>query len=197
MSSSAPLSGARPEPCVLAGSPTGPVDFGKCAGGGRSELLLATHVTVERAGDHPKTRAQCAHGQRLDALLGDHRECLVHHALPGERAAELPIGFRSVERSFSARDFGGEPDWDTLVLSGNDLATQRAIARARADSFRRPDLGRRLAALFVEAGLELQGLHVIAFPFRDLAVAESILMLSGAVEIVGTDAARAWCGQRY
>src|SRR5437763_12637077 len=49
-----------------------------------------------------------------------------------------------------------EPDWDTLVLSGDDLATQRAIARV--DSFRHPDIGRRLAALFVEAGLELRGL---------------------------------------
>jgi SAM-dependent methyltransferase len=85
-----------------------------------------------------------------------------------------------------------EPDWDTLVLSGDDLATQRAIARARADSFRHPDIGRRLAALFMEAGLELRGLHAIAYPFRELAVAESILMLSGAVEIVGTDAAWAW-----
>ena len=83
-----------------------------------------------------------------------------------------------------------EPDWDTLVLSADDLATQRAIARA--DSFRHPDIGRRLAALFMKAGLELRGLHAIAYPFRDLAVAESILMLSGAVEIVGTDAAWAW-----
>ena len=85
-----------------------------------------------------------------------------------------------------------EPDWDTLVLSGDDLATQRAIARVRADSFRHPDIGRRLAALFVEAGLELRDLHAITYPFRDLAVAESILLLSGAVQIVGTDAAWAW-----
>ena len=44
----------------------------------------------------------------------------------------------------------------------------------------------------MEAGLELQGLHAIAYAFRDLAVAESVLGLSGAVEIVGTDAAQVW-----
>jgi hypothetical protein len=78
------------------------------------------------------------------------------------------------------------------VLSGDDLATQRAIARVRADSFRHPDVGRRLAALFMDAGLELRGLHAIAYLLCDLVVAESILLLSGAVEIVGTDAAWAW-----
>src|SRR5581483_4686274 len=61
------------------------------------ELFLTPDVAIQRAGDHPETRGQGAHGQRFDALLGYQRECLGHHALPGERAADLLIGFWGVE----------------------------------------------------------------------------------------------------
>jgi hypothetical protein len=53
------------------------------------ELLLVAHVAVERPGDHSEARGQVTHGQRLDALLGDDRERLGHHALAGERRAAL------------------------------------------------------------------------------------------------------------
>src|SRR2546421_9738128 len=67
------------------------------------ELLFALYVAVQGAGDHPETRGQGAHGQRFDTLLGNQRECLGHHALPGECAADLLIGFRGVEPQRAGR----------------------------------------------------------------------------------------------
>jgi hypothetical protein len=67
------------------------------------ELLLTPDVAIQRAGDHPETRGQGAHGQRFDALLGDQGERLGHHALPSERAAQLLIGVRGVEPQRAGR----------------------------------------------------------------------------------------------
>jgi len=61
------------------------------------ELLLVAHVAVERAGDHPEARGQGAHGERLDAVLGDDGERLGDHALAGERGAALRVGEGGVE----------------------------------------------------------------------------------------------------
>jgi hypothetical protein len=59
------------------------------------ELLLVADVVVERAGDDPQARGQAAHGQGLDALLGDDRERLGDHLLAGELgAAVLVVGGR-------------------------------------------------------------------------------------------------------
>jgi hypothetical protein len=48
------------------------------------ELLFVADVVVERAGDDAQARGQGAHGQGLDAVLGDDRQRLSHHALAGE-----------------------------------------------------------------------------------------------------------------
>jgi hypothetical protein len=48
------------------------------------ELLLVADVMVERAGDNPQARGQGAHGQRLDAVLGDDGERLGDDTLAGE-----------------------------------------------------------------------------------------------------------------
>jgi hypothetical protein len=59
------------------------------------ELFLVAHVVVERAWDHSQAGGQAAHGQRLDALLGDDRQRLGHHALAGELGtAVLVVGGR-------------------------------------------------------------------------------------------------------
>src|SRR6266508_3768286 len=55
------------------------------------ELLLAAHVAVERARDHPEAGGQVAHGQRLDALFGDDRQGLGEHALARERLASVLV----------------------------------------------------------------------------------------------------------
>jgi hypothetical protein len=61
------------------------------------ELFFAPYVAVQGAGDHPEACGQGAHGQRFDAVLGDQRECLGHHTVPGQRVAELLIGVGWVE----------------------------------------------------------------------------------------------------
>jgi hypothetical protein len=58
------------------------------------ELLFVADVVVERAGDYAQARGQAAHGEGLDALLGDDREDLGDHLLAGELgAAVLVVGW--------------------------------------------------------------------------------------------------------
>jgi hypothetical protein len=56
------------------------------------ELLLVADVAVERAGDDPEAGGQGAHGQRLDAVVGDDREGLGDHAPAGEWGAAVVVG---------------------------------------------------------------------------------------------------------
>jgi hypothetical protein len=57
------------------------------------ELLFVAHVMVEGAGDDPQAGGQAAHGERLDAVLGDDRQRLGDHPLAGEPgAAVLVVG---------------------------------------------------------------------------------------------------------
>jgi hypothetical protein len=96
---------SRPRQCVVDLA----VDLGEDAVNDQVlELLLVTYVAVERAGDHSKARGQGAHSECFEALLGDQRECLGHHALPSERAAQLLIGARSAKPQ-RTRHFGVTP----------------------------------------------------------------------------------------
>jgi hypothetical protein len=57
------------------------------------ELLLAADVAVDRGGDNSQAGGQAAHGQGMDAVLGDHRQRLGDHPLTGEPgAAVLVVG---------------------------------------------------------------------------------------------------------
>jgi hypothetical protein len=56
------------------------------------ELLLVADVVVQGAGDHPQARGQAAHGQGLDAVLGDDRQRLGDHALAGELGTAVLVG---------------------------------------------------------------------------------------------------------
>jgi hypothetical protein len=80
------------------------------------QLLLTTHVAVKRTGDNAQTRAQGAHGQHLNAFLGDQDEGLSHHPLPGQRPAHPLIGLRSVEPQ-RARHCGVDEAWGAGVCS--------------------------------------------------------------------------------
>jgi SAM-dependent methyltransferase len=163
---------------------------GRAVGVDLSEDLLAQAVRRTPTGSCAEFVSADAHALPFtDGMFGGARveRALQHMDDPAAVVREMSRVVRAGGRVVAL-----EPDWDTLVLSGDDLATQRAIARARADSIRRPDVGRRLAALFVEAGVELHRLHAVSYAFRDLEVAESVLGLCGAVEIVGTDAAQVW-----
>ena len=55
------------------------------------ELLFVAEVVVEGAGDDPQAGGQAAHGQGLDAVLGDDRQRLGDHALAGELGAAVGV----------------------------------------------------------------------------------------------------------
>jgi len=61
------------------------------------ELLLVADVVVQRPGDHPQAGGQAAHGQGLDAVLGDDRQRLGDHALAGELGAAVLVVHGGVE----------------------------------------------------------------------------------------------------
>lgn len=90
------------------------------------------------------------------------------------------------------RIVGMEPDWDTIVVSSNDLKTTRAVVRACADRIRHPDAGRRLPEWFVRAGIDVQRVDALASPIRSLEVVEHVFDLFTAAERLGTPIAQAW-----
>jgi hypothetical protein len=55
------------------------------------ELLLVADMMVERAGDDPEAGGQAAHGEGLDAILGDDREGLGDHPLSRELMAPVLV----------------------------------------------------------------------------------------------------------
>jgi hypothetical protein len=55
------------------------------------KLLFVADMVVDRAGDDPKTAGQAAHGQGLDAVLGDDRQRLGDHPLAGEPGTTVLI----------------------------------------------------------------------------------------------------------
>jgi SAM-dependent methyltransferase len=57
-----------------------------------------------------------------------------------------------------------EPDFDAIMIDSEDLAIARAVRNALTSGLRHPDMGRRLARLLVDAGLELADVTVRAGP---------------------------------
>jgi hypothetical protein len=55
------------------------------------ELLFVANVMVDGAGDDPQAGSQAAHGEGLDAVLGDHRQRLGDDPLGGELGAAVGI----------------------------------------------------------------------------------------------------------
>lgn len=91
-----------------------------------------------------------------------------------------------------------EPDWGTLFVDDDDVATSDAFAGFMASQVRNPLLGRQLARRAVEAGFEVRTVEASVMMFRDVDSAEQILGLrrntvravqSGAMD---SSAARHW-----
>jgi hypothetical protein len=61
------------------------------------ELLLVADVVVEGAGDHAQAGGQAAHGQGLDAVFGDDRQCFGDDPLAGELGAAVGVVAGRVE----------------------------------------------------------------------------------------------------
>jgi len=92
-----------------------------------------------------------------------------------------------------------DPDWDTLVIDDPDTETSRAYGSFVATHVvRNGGIGRALARLAVEAGLEVRSVIASPVVFTDFATGDPILQLarvmSRAVESGAVDpqAARQW-----
>ena len=85
-----------------------------------------------------------------------------------------------------------EPDWDTLIIDSDDLATARRVARAQADAIRHPDIGRRLLGLATAAGLELVDVAWTTVPITDVRLAGDLFRLKAAVDALGDATASTW-----
>lgn len=70
-----------------------------------------------------------------------------------------------------------EPDWETLVVDGTDRAVTRRILNHRCDRVRNGWIGRRLAALFRDAGLGHVGIAAETLNVTDLALADALYEL--------------------
>lgn len=79
-----------------------------------------------------------------------------------------------------------EPDWDTLVIDDQDLATSRTYARFVAERVvRNGAIGRQLIRLLVGAGFAVHHANATMVVFRDFNAAEPVLRLHSVCE-------RAW-----
>lgn len=70
-----------------------------------------------------------------------------------------------------------EPDWETLAVADEDGDTSRRFARFLASRFRNATIGRDLARLCADAGLQVRSVEPIAVLFRDFGTADQILGL--------------------
>jgi hypothetical protein len=86
-------------------------------------LLLVADVVAKRAGDDPQARGQGAHGQRLDAVLGDDGEHLGDHGSRvswGRRSWSLMGALNHSERDLPS--VAGSPDVAVARLLGGGVA---------------------------------------------------------------------------
>lgn len=88
-----------------------------------------------------------------------------------------------------------EPDWDTIAVSGGDLALTRGVLRACADAVRHPDAGRRLPEWLEVAGVEVERVDALSIPIRSVEVADRVFGLGAAAMTLGPDAAAAFMAE--
>ena len=67
-----------------------------------------------------------------------------------------------------------EPDWDTLAVTDEDVDTSRRFARFLTSPIRNATVGRDLARLCVDAGLQVRSVEPIAVLFREFGTADEI-----------------------
>ena len=97
---------------------------------------------------------------------------LQHVADPAKAVQEVRRALRS------GGLFGmAEPDWDTLAVADEDLATSRQFTRFVANQVRNPTIGRDLSRLCRNAGFGIRSVEPVAVLFRDFDVADQILGL--------------------
>jgi len=105
-------------------------------------------------------------------------ERVLQHLLDPARALAELIRVTRPGRPVVAMD----PDYDTLVVDSPDRMVTREIVRAYSDSVPNGWMGRRLPALFLEAGLREVQVVPVAAVFTDFALASQIFWLAAATE---------------
>lgn len=70
-----------------------------------------------------------------------------------------------------------EPDWDTLTVADEDVATSRAFAGFVAGQVRNATIGRQLPRLAEHAGLRARSVEAVAVVFREFEIADEVLGL--------------------
>lgn len=92
-----------------------------------------------------------------------------------------------------------EPDWETLVATGGDIATLRALKRHKTEfGVANGGIGRDVPQLFRDAGCRDVDVGTGSFGIRDLAQADATLGLSASLEgavaegWISAEAAQAW-----
>jgi ubiquinone/menaquinone biosynthesis C-methylase UbiE len=112
---------------------------------------------------------------------------LQHMSDPGRAVAEIA---RVVRRG--GRVVAGDPDWETLVVSSRDPETTRVVLDEYRATIRNPAVGRAIAGYFIDAGIAIESMEAVAMAIPDGTAATLFFPLQGAVERVGTEAARSW-----
>jgi ubiquinone/menaquinone biosynthesis C-methylase UbiE len=94
---------------------------------------------------------------------------LQHVADPARVVAEMARLARP-----GGRVAAGEPDWETLVIDGSERSLVRRILNFRGDQTRHAWIGRRLPALFRDAGLADIGVSAETLMVSDWALADAM-----------------------
>ena len=85
-----------------------------------------------------------------------------------------------------------EPDWHTLVVSGEDIGTTHAVISDIAAHIRHPGAGRSLPDWCHSARLIIERFEAHATVIRGFALADKLMRLGAAVDRLATAAAEAW-----
>ncbi|HEX5926816.1 MAG TPA: methyltransferase domain-containing protein [Baekduia sp.] len=163
---------------------------GRAIGVDLSEDLLAIARERTPADVHARFIAADAHALPFadnEFAAARVERTLLHVADPARVVREMARVVRVHGRVLAL-----EPDWDTLVVSSDDVETTRAILDQQRASVPHPRVGRTLARYFVDAGIVPARVDAMAVVIRDAKSARALFLLDRAVERVRTDAARRW-----
>lgn len=165
-------------------------DGGLAVGLDLSEALL--NEARFRLGEQPGITFVAADAHAMPFAENDFDCARVERTL--QHAAEPVVVLAEMARVVkpAGRVMAIEPDWHSMVVSGDDIDTTHIVVREIASQIRNSTAGRMLPAWFASAGLTLERIEAVAVPIRSFQIAEQLLMLGEAAERLAMPAVRAW-----